>query len=85
MFRVGWIDINNLMAKVPLVGGSVYVKILKVKANGYNKLFNREKLAKVGIIGGGLNGVSNGNMNQSHSYNKIPEVKSPQNTVKPKS
>ena len=84
MFRVGWIDINNLMAKVPLVGGSVYVKILKVKSNGYNKLFNREKLAKVGIIGGRVNGVSNGNMNQSYSHNKIPEVKSPQNTVKPK-
>lgn len=67
------------------------MKILKVKSNGHNKLFNREKLAKVGIIGGGVNGVgngnvSNGNMNQSsHSYNKIPEVKSPQTTVKPKS
>lgn len=41
IFRVGWIDINNLVAKVPLVGGSIYVKILKVKSNNYNKLFNK--------------------------------------------
>jgi len=45
----GWIDINNLAAKVPLVGGSIYVKILKVKSNAHNKMFNIEKLAKVGL------------------------------------
>lgn len=48
--RVGWIDINNLMAKVPLVGGSIYVKVLKVKSNSLNRMFNIEKLAKVGIL-----------------------------------
>lgn len=37
---IGWIDINNLMAKVPHVAGSIYVKILKVKSNVHNKLFN---------------------------------------------
>jgi len=48
--RIGWIDINNLMAKVPLVGESIYVKILKVKSNAHNKLFNINKLAKVGLF-----------------------------------
>jgi hypothetical protein len=47
--RAGWIDINNLTAKVPLVGSSVYVKILKVKSNAHNKMFNLEKLARVGL------------------------------------
>lgn len=40
MLRSGWIDINNLTAKVPLIAGSVYVKILKVKSNAHNKMFN---------------------------------------------
>lgn len=37
------------MAKVPLVGGSIYVKILKVKSNAHNKMFNVDKLTKVGL------------------------------------
>lgn len=37
------------MAKVPLVAGSIYVKILKVKSNAHNKMFNIDKLTKVGL------------------------------------
>jgi hypothetical protein len=37
------------MAKVPHVAGSIYVKILKFKSNNHNKLFNLDKLAKVGL------------------------------------
>lgn len=63
-FRSGWIDINNLAAKVPLVAGSIYVKILKVKSNAHNKMFNLEKLAKVSLA--------------IPSSEKISQVKSPQ-------
>jgi len=53
--RLGWIDINNLGAKVPQVNGSIYIKILKTKEANQSKLFHIEKLKKAEII-------------KSHSY-----------------
>lgn len=32
-----------------MIGGSIYVKILKVKSNAHNKMFNLEKLSRVGL------------------------------------
>ncbi len=71
--RAGWIDINNLIAKVPLVAGSVYVKILKVKSNAYNKMFNLEKLARVGL------GNPNGKLSESKNQGRTSEVNRVQN------
>jgi hypothetical protein len=48
--RLGWIDINNLGAKVPQVNGSIYIKILKTKDQNQSKLFHIEKLKKAEII-----------------------------------
>ena len=47
---MGWIDINNLGAKVPQVNGSIYIKILKTKEANQSKLFHIEKLKKAEII-----------------------------------
>ncbi len=47
---MGWIDINNLGAKVPQVNGSIYIKILKTKETNQSKLFHIEKLKKADII-----------------------------------
>lgn len=48
--RVGWIDISNLLAKVPMIGNSIFVKILKIEDDRHNKLFCRDKLRAVGLI-----------------------------------
>jgi hypothetical protein len=29
-YRVGWIDISNLLSKVPLISGNIFVKILQL-------------------------------------------------------
>lgn len=68
------------MAKVPLVAGSVYVKILRVKSNAHNKLFNLEKLARVGLGQGGNNsGFVNDRVKEGKETKEIKEVKSAQN------
>ena len=48
--RLGWIDINNLGAKVPQVNDSIYIKILKTRDQNQSKLFHIEKLKKAEII-----------------------------------
>ena len=48
--RVGWIDISKLLAKVPIIGNSIYVKILVLPSDNDNKLFNKEKLKAIGLI-----------------------------------
>lgn len=59
---------------MPLVAGSVYVKILKVKSNAHNKMFNLEKLARVGL--GNPNSKSSETINQSRSpqLNRVPNT-----------
>lgn len=41
IFRIGWIDISNLLAKVPIINGNIYVKILTIPSDKENKLFNK--------------------------------------------
>lgn len=50
LFSTGWIDISNLLSKVPMIGNNIYVKILKIPSDNDNKLFTREKLTNIGII-----------------------------------
>lgn len=38
---IGWIDISNLLAKVPIINNSIFVKILKLPGDRENKLFNK--------------------------------------------
>jgi hypothetical protein len=47
---LGWIDINNLTAKVPTVNGAIHLKILKLKDQSHNKLFHIDKLKKAEIV-----------------------------------
>ena len=50
VLRLSWIDVNNIAAKVPMINGAIYMKILRLKTNDHNKLFNIEKLKKEDII-----------------------------------
>ena len=49
-FRIGWIDISNLLAKVPIINNAIFVKILKLKEHKHNKLFSVDKLKAVGLV-----------------------------------
>lgn len=48
--RVGWIDISKLLAKVPIIGNSIYVKILVLPSDKENKLFSKDKLKAIGLL-----------------------------------
>ena len=70
LFRIGWIDISNLLAKVPIVNNNIFVKILQLPHDDHNKLFNKDKLTAIGLIDP-RNGVSNNN-NNSNGHPKPP-------------
>jgi hypothetical protein len=83
LLSIGWIDIHNLMAKVPMIAGSIYVKILKVKSNAHNKLFNVDKLAKVGLLNSGPKApANNSSQTQPLLQKQFEEPTKPVNIVK---
>ena len=43
---MAWVDINNLLAKAPLLKGAVHIKILKLKNSTYSKLYNPDKFKR---------------------------------------
>jgi hypothetical protein len=50
IIRIGWIDISNLSAKIPMINNSIFIKILKLPGDKENKIFNKQKLAAIGLI-----------------------------------
>jgi hypothetical protein len=71
---VGWIDISNLSAKVPLINNTIFVKILRIPDDQHNKLFNRQKLKAIGMF----------DSQHLHSSNSVGSLPKPSTVATPK-
>jgi len=76
---LGWIDINNLTAKVPTVNGAIHLKILKLKDQSHNKLFHIDKLKKAEIVKITPEQHFQSAPKQAHSPSPSPNAVPPQN------
>ena len=76
---MGWIDINNLTAKVPTVNGAIHLKILKLKDQSHNKLFHIDKLKKAEIVKITPEQHFQSTPKQAHSPSPSPNAVPPQN------